>query len=47
MLDASIFGIIGYLVTPFEENDEDVATGKLRQLVDHLLDNGVHAVATL
>lgn len=39
-------GIIGYLVTPFTP-DGQPDLGRLRSLVDHLIDAGVHGIAPL
>ncbi|QDQ09552.1 dihydrodipicolinate synthase family protein [Streptomyces spectabilis] len=40
-------GIIAYPITPFRPADGAVDTGKLRALIDRLVDSGVHGVAPL
>lgn len=44
---AQIHGIVGYLVTPFTQDSGGVDEPMLRQLVDHLVEAGVHAIAPL
>ena len=44
---APIRGIVGYLVTPFAKGATGIDTDTLRQLVNHLVDGGVHVIAPL
>ncbi|AJO77043.1 MULTISPECIES: dihydrodipicolinate synthase family protein [Pseudomonas] len=47
MSNASIHGIIGYTITPFTANGEQLDLDTLGRSIDRLIDSGVHAIAPL
>ncbi|SDY80729.1 dihydrodipicolinate synthase family protein [Pseudomonas sp. NFIX28] len=47
MSNANIHGIIGYTITPFTANGEQLDLDTLGRSIDRLIDSGVHAIAPL
>lgn len=47
MSTPNIHGIIGYTITPFSADGQDVDLDALGQSIDRLIDSGVHAIAPL
>src|SRR5471032_157619 len=47
MSTPNIHGIIGYTITPFSANGEQVDLAALGRSIDRLIDSGVHAIAPL
>lgn len=47
MSNTNIHGIIGYTITPFTANSEQLDLDTLGRSIDRLIDSGVHAIAPL
>ena len=47
MVNATIHGIIGYTVTPFEATSDQLDLGALGRTIDRMIEGGVHAIAPL